>query len=91
MRKYKRVREVVDVATFEEVVEYAKENSDAPHWSFQLAGCPITHENDECFLLGPQGDGKILKFTPNDVLVIVKVGVIYPYPKEIFVRLYELV
>lgn len=72
MAKYIK-KEEVDVFTFNELAQFAKENSNPPHWSFTFMELPITHENDECYLV-PSSDKNgyhvTLHFTKNDLLVI---------------------
>jgi hypothetical protein len=61
-----------DAFTFDELVEYGKTNganivNDMP-WSFNFRGYPMTHENDECYLV-PLLDGNTIRFGPNEMLV----------------------
>ncbi len=67
------------VVTFDEFVQYGRDHganivSGMP-WSFSFHGCPVTHENDQCYLIMvPTGLAHIghkdLRFTPADVLIL---------------------
>jgi hypothetical protein len=48
---------------------------DGMPWSFTYNGCPVTHENNELYLIS-QG-GKTLRFTPEDLLVALPTGELY--------------
>jgi hypothetical protein len=58
--------------TFDELVEYGEKNGgnmvNGFPWSFDYEGHPITHENDECYLVIVQNE--TVKFTPADLLVL---------------------
>lgn len=79
MRQYKdNEGNVFDVMTFQELINHGREVganivNDMP-WSFKLFDHPITHENDECYLIPTphlfKRENAISKFTPNDVLLI---------------------
>ena len=84
--------DVVEAMTFQELVEYGKNNganivNDMP-WSFSLNGHPITHENDKCYLIptphlhDPREHTS--RFTPDDMLVIGVIGELTPIPKMYF-------
>lgn len=68
---------VLDAILFDELVEHGKTHGanivNGMPWSFEYEGLPITHENDECYLV-IAGD-EVYKFTPSDVLVRYKNGV----------------
>ena len=36
---------------FNQFVNYAKENSEKPHWSFKFEGFVVTHVDDNCYLI----------------------------------------
>lgn len=91
MTQFRKKPVVIEAITFEELVQFGKDNganivNDMP-WSFQYKGHPITHENDECYLI-PTLEG-IFNFTPNDVLITGVQGEIYPCKKDIFEETYE--
>lgn len=56
-------------------------------WHFKYQGHPITHENDECYLI-PTLEGT-LHFTPKDVLITGVKGEIYPCKIDIFEATYD--
>jgi hypothetical protein len=56
-------------------------------WSFDYNGHPITHENDQCYLI-PTLEG-IRKFTPDDMLITGTNGDIWPCKKDVFEANYE--
>lgn len=84
---------VVKAITFDELVEHGRASMrDADPrqrmpWSFTFAGHPITHENDECYLI-PTLEGT-MKMTPADMLIVGVKGEIYPCKREIFDDTYE--
>lgn len=67
------------VITFEEFVEYGKQNSNnivnGVPWSFEYNGYQVTHENDECYLIVTPEE--VLRFTPGDLLIVGVTGEIY--------------
>ena len=93
MGKFRKKPVVIEAITFKEFVQYGKDNdanivNDMP-WSFQYKGHPITHENDECYLI-PTLEGTH-NFTPKDVLITGVKGEIYPCKIDIFEATYDLV
>lgn len=93
MAKYRKKPVTIEAITFDEFVEYGKSHGgnivNGIPWSFEYNGHPITHENDECYLV-PTSSG-IAKFTPNDMLITQIDGEIYPCRKDIFEATYEKV
>lgn len=87
--KYRKKPVVIEAITFQEFVDYAKANSEFPHWSFKYNNYPITHENDECYLI-PTLEG-VHNFTPEDMLITGVKNEIYPCKKDIFDLTYQLV
>jgi hypothetical protein len=83
---------VIEAISFDELVEYGRNNGanivNGMPWSFQYQGHPITHENDQCYLI-PTLEGT-LRFTPDDVLITGIKGEIYPCKRDIFEATYEL-
>lgn len=62
------------VVSFDALVEHGKA-SGAPlyngmPWSFTFEGHPVTHENDQCYLIGTEGE----RFTPDAFMVIAPSG-----------------
>lgn len=77
---------VIEAITFAELVAYGLANGanvvNGMPWSFSYQGHPITHENDECYLI-PTLEGT-MQLTPDDVLITGVKGEIYPCKKDIF-------
>jgi len=95
MAKYRKKPVVIEAITFDELVQHGKEDgvalvgdNDMP-WSFEYNGHPITHENDECYLI-PTLEGTH-NMTPNDMLITGVQGEIYPCKLDIFESTYEKV
>jgi hypothetical protein len=90
--KYRKKPVVVEAVTFEELVEYGKKNGanivNGMPWSFKYNDHPVTHENDECYLI-PTLEGT-MKFTPQDMLITGVNGEIYPCKLDIFAKTYEV-
>jgi hypothetical protein len=89
--KYMKIPIIVEAITFDELVEYGKTHggnivNDMP-WSFDYVGHPITHENDNCYLI-PTLEGT-MKFERGDMLITGVKGEIYPCKKGIFEKTYE--
>lgn len=91
MAKYRKKPVVIEAITFAELVEHGKNNGanivNRMPWSFNYNGNPVTHENDECYLI-PTLEG-IMKFTTSDMLITGVSGEIYPCKKDIFDKTYE--
>lgn len=82
---------VIKAITFDNFVAYGKSHGgnivNGMPWSFDYNGHPVTHENDECYLI-PTLEGT-MKFTPADVLITGVNGEIYPCKIDIFDKTYE--
>jgi hypothetical protein len=93
MAKYRKKPVVIEAITFNEFVEYGKNNTnnivEGMPWFFNYKGYPITHENDECYII-PTLEGNHY-FTPQDMLITGVSGEIYPCKIDIFEKTYELV
>ena len=93
MAKWRKKPVVIEAITFEEFVEYGRDNGanivNGMPWSFVYNGHPITHENDKCYLI-PTLEGT-LSFTPQDMLLTCVDSEIYPCKITIFEKTYELV
>ena len=84
----------IEFITFEDFVEYGKQNStniaeNGMPWSFDYKGHPISHENDEAYVI-PTLEGTLL-FTPKEVLITGVKGEIYPCRIDIFESTYDIV
>lgn len=76
--KYQNTQ-VVEALTFEEFVAYGLTNSDSIvdgiPWSFDYKGHPVTHENDECYLLPTIETSQLgAKMTTGDMIVTYENG-----------------
>ena len=91
MSKFRKKPVVIEAITFEELVAYGLFNGSAVHdgmpWSFDYKGQPITHENDDCYLI-PTLEGT-MKFKRGDMLITGVGGEIYPCKPDIFEATYE--
>lgn len=92
MAKYRKKPVIIEAITFEEFIEYGKAHADnfveGFPWSFEYNGHPITHENDQCYII-PTLEGE-MNFTPEDMLITGVNGEIYPCKIDIFEKTYEL-
>jgi hypothetical protein len=93
MGKFRKKPVEIEAITFDELVQYGKDNSgnivNGMPWSFNYNGHPITHENDNCYLI-PTLEGTH-NMTPNDMLITGVQGEIYPCKLDIFNATYEAV
>jgi hypothetical protein len=93
LAKYRKKPVVIEAISFKEFVELGKQMGanivNGMPWSYTYHGHPVTHENDECYLI-PTLEGT-MKFTPEDMLITGVNGEIYPCKKDIFDATYELV
>lgn len=93
MSQYRKKPVVIEAITFDELVEYGKANGgnivDGMPWSFSYKGHPITHENNECYLI-PTLEGTH-NMTPADMLITGVKGEIYPCKSDIFHMTYDAV
>ena len=93
MAQFRKKPVVIEAITFDELVEYGKANGgnivNGMPWSFQYQGQPITHEDDNCYLiLTLEG---AMKFGREDMLITGVKGEIYPCKADIFAATYEAV
>jgi len=93
MAKFRKKPVVIEAITFNELVEYGITSGAVTHkgmpWSFDYAGHPITHENDDCYLI-PTLEGT-MKLLRGDMLITGVAGEIYPCRPDIFEATYESV
>jgi hypothetical protein len=93
MAKFRKKPVVIEAITFDELVEHGKSQVDEAHrvngmpWSFSYAGHPITHENDDCYII-PTLEGS-MNFGRDDMLITGVKGEIYPCKADIFAATYE--
>lgn len=93
MSMYRKKPVVVEAITFDELVEHGKSSGasivNGMPWSFDYKGHPITHENDDCYLI-PTLEGTY-RFQRGDMLITGVKGEIYPCKPDIFAATYEAV
>jgi hypothetical protein len=91
MSKFVKKPVVIEAITFEELLAMAKAQGatevNGMPWSFEYAGQPITHENNDCYLI-PTLEGT-MKFNRGDMLITGVSGEIYPCKMDIFEKTYE--
>lgn len=89
--KFRKKAVVIEAITFDEFIEHGKNNGghivNGMPWSFSYKGHPITHENDECYII-PTLEGN-MRFTPEDMLITGVNGEIYPCKRDIFEKTYD--
>ena len=91
--RYRKKPVVIEAITFDELVAHgiasgASLTRGMP-WSFDYAGHPVTHENDDCYMI-PTPEGT-MKMTRADMLITGVKGEIYPCKSDIFEATYESV
>ncbi len=95
MAHFRKKPVVIEAITFDELIAHGiAEGADCPGtegmpWSFNYKGQPITHENDDCYLI-PTLEGS-MKFSRGDMLICGVNGEIYPCKGDIFAKTYEAV
>lgn len=91
--KYRKKPVIIEAITFDDLVRHGLKTGanivNGMPWSFNYAGHPITHENDDCYLI-PTLEGT-MKMTSGDMLIVGVKGEIYPCKREIFDATYEAV
>lgn len=89
--KFRKKPVVIEAITFDELVEHGKAQGvplyNGMPWSFTYGGQPITHENDDCYLI-PTLEGT-MRMQREDMLIIGVKGEIYPIKDDIFRATYE--
>ena len=69
MAKFKMKPMIVEAMTFDELMQYGLTQTKNVYnnmpWSFEYMGVPITHETDDCYIIGGAE-----RFTKNHLLVI---------------------
>lgn len=91
MTKYRKKPVVIEAITFDELVAHGLANTsnvvNGMPWSFHYAGRPISHENDDCYLI-PTLEGT-MKMGRDDMLITGVKGEIYPCKTDIFAATYD--
>jgi hypothetical protein len=84
---------VIEAITFDDLVAHGIASGAPLHngmpWSFTYKGQPITHENDDCYLI-PTLEGT-MKMGRQDMLITGVKGELYPCKLDIFEATYERV
>lgn len=98
MTQFRKKPVVITAITFDQLVAHGKEQCKAEGrqsnivngmpWSFSYAGHPITHENDDCYLI-PTLEGT-MKMGRDDMLITGVKGEIYPCKRDIFEATYDV-
>lgn len=89
--KYRKKPIELEVINFNELVELGIKSGAATHngmpWSFDYKGHPITHENDNTYLIVTL-EGT-MRLNRGDLLITGVDGEIYPCKPDIFAKTYE--
>ena len=89
--KFRKKPVEVEAITFDEFVEYGKKHCESlvngMPWHFEYQGHPVTHENDDCYLV-PTLEG-VMRFSRGWMLITGVAGEIYPCDPDIFEKTYE--
>lgn len=69
MAKYKMKPMVVEAVSFDDLIKYGLTQTDNIYnnkpWSFTYMGLPVTHETDDCYIIGDN-----MSITENQMLVL---------------------
>lgn len=94
MARFRKRPVVIDAYTFDEFLAYGREQAPkdaALHngypWHFKFHGHPVTHENDNLYLV-PTLEGT-MNFRRGDMILVGIKGEVYPCEREIFEASYE--
>jgi hypothetical protein len=92
MAKYIIPNKECEALTFDEFVEFGKNQPDANivdgmPWSFNYKGFPVTNENDERYIIS-LADGKQYDFTPLEMIVTREDNYTYLVDKEFFLAVH---
>lgn len=89
--KYRKKPVVIEAITFYELIHHGITHGanivNGMPWSFDYSGHPITHENDDCYLI-PTLEGT-MRFNRGDMLITGVKGEIYPCRLDIFEATYD--
>jgi hypothetical protein len=90
--KFRKKPVVIEAITFDELVQHGRTQSisrlfNEMPWSFTYAGHPITHEDDDCYLI-PTLEGS-MRMGRSDMLITGVKGEIYPCKRDIFEATYD--
>lgn len=69
MAKFRMKPMIVEAITFDELIKYGLTKTTNVYnnmpWSFDYEGISVTHETDDCYIIGGTA-----RFTKNDLLVV---------------------
>lgn len=89
--KYHAKRSSVEAVTFDQLVKHGRDTGanivDGMPWSFLYAGHPVTHENDDCYLVNCQNE--TLRMTRGQVLLVDECSSVRLCPADTFHALFE--
>ena len=89
--RFRKKPVVIEAITFDELVEHGRAQGvpcyNGMPWSFTYNGHPITHENDDCYII-PTLEGS-MHFRRGDMLITGVKGELYPCKPDIFEATYE--
>lgn len=92
MSKFRKKPVEIEAITFDELVAHGRaqtHDTNGMPWSFKYKGHPITHENDDCYLV-PTFYGTA-RFCRGDMLITGAQGDIEPCQPDEFAATYERV
>lgn len=93
MAYYRKKPVIIEAITFDELVEYGRSIGalaiNGMPWSFDYKGHPITHEDNDHYLI-PTSEGT-MKMGREDMLITGIKNEIYPCKIDIFTATYEIV
>lgn len=91
MAQFRKKPVVIEAITFDELVAHGLASGanvvNGMPWSFKYKGQPISHENDDCYLI-PTLEGT-MKMGRKDMLITGVAGEIYPCKPDIFDATYD--
>lgn len=91
MGLYRKKPVVIEAFTFDELVQAGRDAGanivNGMPWSFDFRGRPISHENDDCYLI-PTLEGT-MKMGRDDMLIVGVKGELYPCKPDVFEATYE--
>lgn len=91
MTQFRKKPVVITAITFDQLVAHGIAAGgnvlNGMPWSFAYSGHPITHENDDCYLI-PTLEGT-MKMGRDDILITGVKGEIYPCKRDIFEATYD--
>ena len=94
MSKYRKLPVIIEAITFDEFVQYGIAYSgnmvDGFPWSFDYKGIPVTHENNDTYIITPPV-GEDIFFRRGEMLITDENGEISTCAMDVFNKTYELI